>query len=55
VKKDGKAEILGFNVGQLCPPWCGTGLPPDGDGPFGIDMEKIGISIVNSGNEIIVI
>lgn len=55
VQKEGRTEILAFNVGQLCPPWCGTGLSPDGDGTFGIDMEKIGISIVDDGNEIIVI
>jgi len=55
LNKDGKSEILAFNVGQACPPWCTTGLPPDGDGPYGIDMEKIGISIISNNDQIIII
>jgi hypothetical protein len=43
-------EILAFNVGEACPPFCGTGTPPD-YGIFGFEMEKIGLSIVsNNGN-----
>ena len=26
IQRDGRSEILAFNVGQLCPPWC---TPPD--------------------------
>lgn len=47
---DGRTEILAFNIGKACPPWCGIGLPRDGDVIFGIDMEKIGISIIDDGN-----
>jgi hypothetical protein len=50
-----RSEILAFNAGGICPPWCGTGLPPDGDGVFGIDMEKIGLSIINNGENIEII
>lgn len=55
IHKDGRNEILAFNVGSACPPFCGTGLPPDGDGPYGIDMEKIGLSIIDSGKGITII
>jgi hypothetical protein len=56
VQKDGKSEILAFNLGQLCPPWCGgTEFPVDGDGWFGMNMEKLGISLVQKGDDIVVI
>jgi hypothetical protein len=54
-RKDEQLEILAFNLGEACPPFCGTGLPPDGDGIFGIEMEKIGISIINNGGKIEII
>lgn len=54
IQKDGIGEILAFNVGQLCPPWCGNDFPPEG-GPYGIEMEKIGISILEQDNKIIVL
>lgn len=53
--KDGKAEILAFNAGQLCPPWCGGNIGTAFDFLQGIEMEKIGITLVDGGNEIIVI
>lgn len=55
IHEGGRSEILAFNLGSACPPFCGTGLPPDGDGPYGIDMEKIGLSIIDSENGITII
>jgi hypothetical protein len=42
IQKDGRSEILAFNIAQLCPPWCGTEFPPDGEGIF-IEMRKINL------------
>lgn len=37
-KKEG-FDILAFNLGKICPPDCGTGLPPDNDsGSIGITI-----------------
>lgn len=52
---DGKAEILAFNAGQLCPPWCGGNIGTPNDFLCGIEIEKIGIALVDGGNGIIVI
>ena len=52
--RNGKPEILAFNFGTICPPFCSTGLPPDGDGAFGFDMSSVGISIIEKDGKIII-
>lgn len=47
-QKDGQPEILAFNYSAICPPYCGTGDP--GDGEFGI-----GISIFENKNRVVVV
>ena len=49
VQSEKGANILAYNAGRLCPPNCGTGNPDDN-----LDIE-IGITIVDKGNEIVVI
>lgn len=52
---DGRTEILAFNLGQIYPPWCAPPPPPGEGGYFGIEMEKIGISIVDDGNKLLIV
>ena len=50
VNKDGKKEVLAFNFGEICPPYCG-GFPPDGDPHIELEMDNIGqIIIERNGN-----
>lgn len=55
--KDGKPEILAFNFGGICPPYCGSTQPPDSDNGFGIgfDMSGIGLSVIEKNGEIIIL
>lgn len=53
--RNGKLEILAFNLGDICPPWCGNGIPPDGDSIFGLEMSKTGISIIDNGDGLIIV
>lgn len=61
VDSNGRPEILGFNFGNTCPPWCGTGEPPPGsDSPYELDgisisMEKIGLTIIEDKDKVIII
>ena len=52
VTRDGKTEILAFNAGQICPPWCGSDLPqgPDEEGYIRIDTAKIGLTLLETDN-----
>lgn len=53
VNRNGKAEILAFNYGTLCPPLCTTEPPKEGEGGwYNIEMEKAGIAIIESNGEI---
>ncbi len=54
ITRDGRPEILAFNFGTLCPPYCNNEIPPYNDGFFGMDMSKIGITLVQKGDKIIV-
>ncbi len=49
VTRDGRSEILAFNFGSICPPFCGGG-----DGELTFDMSRIGISIIDEGGSIII-
>ena len=53
--KGGAPEILAFNASEICPPWCGTGLPPYDSDRLGFDMEKIGLSVLEHQDTIKVI
>jgi hypothetical protein len=44
VSQNGKAEILAFNLGDMCPPFCG-GTPPDYDGDLSMELENIGLTL----------
>lgn len=48
VKSGNKVEILAYNVGRICPPYCG------GSGQ-GFDLDTIGISIIDNKDGMIVI
>jgi hypothetical protein len=54
VSRNGKSEILAFNLGEICPPFCTTGLPDD-PWNISIEMEKIGITIVDTQDKILII
>ncbi len=50
ISKDGRKEILAFNYGDICPPFCG-GIPPDYNKDFGMELSAIGQQLIeNSGN-----
>jgi hypothetical protein len=56
VNKQGQSEILAFNFGTPCPPYCGSSEPPgDSDYGFGIDMSGIGLSVIENNGEIIIV
>lgn len=49
IKKKEGYDILAFNFGKICPPDCGTGLPPDNDsGSIGVTIftNKEGMRII---------
>ncbi|NCI51418.1 hypothetical protein GWC95_15930 [Sediminibacterium roseum] len=48
VNRNGKSEILAFNFGESCPPYCGT-KPPDN---IGFDLEMLGFSLIDHNGEI---
>ncbi len=50
--RTGKPEILAFNSGDICPPWCGNGLPPYTDSILGIDISPLGLSLTDTKNGI---
>ena len=54
VKRDGNMEILAFNLSVLCPPFCSANFPLTESGNLGIDLEKIGVSIIKEGEHLIV-
>ncbi len=48
ITKNGSTDILAYNAGSLCPPFCGGGGPPGtGDTEWG----GLGLAIVDKGNE----
>ena len=55
IDNDGRSEILAFNFSDLCPPFCTTGIPPFDNNNLGIDLENIGVSIIQNGDKLIVL
>ena len=43
------SQILAYNVGKICPPFCG------GVGGEGIDFDNIGVTLIDSADGIIVV
>jgi len=54
LNQNGKKELLAFNKGENCPPYCG-GMPPDFDTDLSIELDPIGFTLSegNIGLEII--
>jgi hypothetical protein len=56
INENGAKKILAFNFGSACPPYCSSDFPPDSDsGIFGIEMEKMGLSIIETSDGITII
>lgn len=49
-----KYELLAFNLGFICPPFCNN-LDSLKTKKSGIEIEKVGISVIKSGDKIIII
>ncbi len=54
IDRNGHPEILAFNYGDLCPPFCGTGIPPEYE-PIGMSTEKTGITLLKNNDQVFVI
>ncbi len=54
LNRGGKMEILAFNFGCICPPFCKSKIHSSANGEFGIELEKIGISIIEEGERLII-
>jgi hypothetical protein len=53
--RNGSSEILAFNYGTICPPFCADPTKPTDPneaGSMGIEMEKTGITIIDHNGEI---
>ncbi len=55
ISKEGSLEILAFNYGRLCPPYCTNEIPPYDDGFFEIELSNIGTTLIQNGNHVIVV
>ena len=57
ITKDNKPEILAFNSGRICPPACGTGVPPPGGTEIstGFDWDNPGILIDRKNEGMVVV
>ncbi len=44
INQNGKKELLAFNKGENCPPYCG-GMPPDFDTDLSIELDPIGFTL----------
>lgn len=55
LNKEGRSDILAFNFGNLCPPFCNPYLMQDSNKNFGMDLAKIGISIIEQSDKVIII
>ena len=56
--QNGTLTILAFNFGDICPPFCtgnGTGLKFENQNNLTFSTEKIGISIIENKNRILII
>jgi hypothetical protein len=54
VSKDGKKEILAFNYGEICPPFCG-GIPPAYEKNIAMELSNIGQLFINKGDNLEII
>lgn len=58
VNRSGVSEILAFNYGPVCPPYCSeptnpmNPLGPSEGGWYGVEMEKAGLTIIDHNGEI---
>ena len=50
IQTDKGTNILAYNIGKLCPPFCGNGGTTTGGG-----IEEIGISLVDKGDGFVVV
>ena len=55
IKKNETMEILAFNIAHLCPPFCSASTELSESVNLGIDLEKIGVSLVEEGDDIIIL
>ena len=46
ITKEGASEILAYNAGRICPPFCGGGGNIDGDSEWG----ALGLTLVKQGD-----
>ncbi len=53
INQNGRKQLLAFNKGESCPPFCG-GIPPEFDTDPGIELDPIGFTLFdgNDGIEI---
>ncbi len=54
IDRNGHPEILAFNYGDICPPFCGSGGPPDYE-PLGMSVEKTGITLLKDNDQVFVL
>lgn len=54
INRDGKKQLIAFNVGELCPPYCG-GTPPDYDNDLSMELDPIGLSIIDKDQDLTII
>lgn len=54
--RNGRKEILAFNAGQVCPPWCVPDIPPgEGDWTSSLETMKIGLIFLENTDGITII
>jgi hypothetical protein len=46
INKEGEKQLFAFNKGEACPPFCG-GTPPDFDIDLGMELDPIGIALMD--------
>lgn len=46
INHEGKKQLLAFNVGEICPPYCG-GTPPDYDHDLTMELDPIGVTLLD--------
>jgi len=54
ISKNGRSEILAFNYGTLCPPYCNNEIPPYDDGFFEIELSSVGTTLIQKDGHVIV-
>lgn len=54
ISRDDKKQLLAFNKGEMCPPYCG-GIPPDYDNDLSMELDPIGLSIIEENGNLEII